>query len=60
MQTDAEYHRGQLFFLRMLAKRPAFFASDYFRDRYETAARDNLHRLLGLLGDAGAPAPGAA
>lgn len=60
MQTDAEYHRGQLFFLRMLARRPAFFASDYFRDRYETAARDNLRRLLGLLGDAGAPAPGAA
>lgn len=60
MQTDAEYHHGQVAFLRMLARRPVFFATDYFRSRYEAAAQDNLRRLLDLLAVEGASAPGAA
>jgi predicted metal-dependent HD superfamily phosphohydrolase len=44
----------------MLARRPVFFATDYFRSRYEAAAQDNLRRLLDLLAVEGASAPGAA
>ena len=56
-QTDAEYHHGQVQFLRMLERRPAFFATTYFRDRYEATAQENLGRLLRTLAqpDRGTP-----
>lgn len=59
-QADAEYRHGQVHFLRTLEQRPVFFATGYFRDRYERVAQDNLARLLRLLAeqDAGSPAPG--
>jgi len=44
--SDAQYHAGQIFFLSRLQRRPRFFATAYFRDRYETVARENLRRLL--------------
>jgi len=44
--SDAQYHAGQVFFLSRLQRRPQFFATDYFRDRYETVARENLRRIL--------------
>lgn len=44
--SDAQYHAGQVFFLSRLRQRAHFFATEYFRDRYETVARENLHRLL--------------
>jgi predicted metal-dependent HD superfamily phosphohydrolase len=45
-QSDAKYHTGQVAFLTSLQRRPHFFTTDYFRDRYETIARENLRRLL--------------
>jgi predicted metal-dependent HD superfamily phosphohydrolase len=48
-QTDAQYHAGQVCFLERLKQRPWFFATDYFRDRYEEQAQDNVDRLLALL-----------
>jgi predicted metal-dependent HD superfamily phosphohydrolase len=33
-------------FLGRLQRRPRFFFSDYFHDRYEAQARDNLTRIL--------------
>ena len=48
-QTDAQYHAGQVFFLERLKRRHWFFATDYFRIRYEAKAQANLARLLALL-----------
>jgi predicted metal-dependent HD superfamily phosphohydrolase len=45
-KTDAQYHAGQIYFLRRLQRRRQFFSTDYFRDRYEKTARANLSRLL--------------
>ena len=45
-QPDAKYHAGQVAFLSRLQKRRHFFATEYFRDRYEATARENLRRLL--------------
>lgn len=52
-KSDAQYHAGQLFFLSMLQRRRSFFSTDYFRDRYEARARENLRRLLADLTDKG-------
>jgi predicted metal-dependent HD superfamily phosphohydrolase len=48
-QTDDQYHTGQVIFLERLKQRPWFFATDYFRERYEAKAQENLDRLLALL-----------
>jgi predicted metal-dependent HD superfamily phosphohydrolase len=47
-QSDAQYYDGQVAFLEQLARRPVFFATDYYRARYEARARENLQRLLDL------------
>ena len=47
-QTDAKYYTGQVGFLARLKRRPWFFATEYFRDRYEAKAQANLDRLLAL------------
>jgi len=47
-QTDAEFYAKQVPFLQRLQQRPSIFATDYFRDRYEATAQDNLRRLLDL------------
>lgn len=52
-KTDAQYHAGQVCFLERLKRRPWFFATDYFRDRYEAKAQDNLAGLLALLAKQG-------
>lgn len=43
------YARGQWKFLSRLRRRPRFFRTRYFRDRYEKQAHANLDRLLGDL-----------
>ena len=48
-QSDDEYQAGQLNFLRRLARRRWFFSTDYYRERHETRARENLDRLLAML-----------
>ena len=47
-QPDAQYYTGQVCFLARLKRRPWFFATGYFRDRYEAKAQENLDRLLAL------------
>jgi len=47
--SDAQYHTGQVHFLDRLKRRPKFFSTAYFRDRYEARAQENLDRLLALL-----------
>jgi predicted metal-dependent HD superfamily phosphohydrolase len=47
-QSDDRYYKGQVAFLAMLERRPAFFLTDYFRTRYEAAAQENIRRLLAL------------
>src|SRR4029434_4130170 len=47
--SDDQYLAGQVCFLDRLRRRKRFFATDYFRDRYEASARANLHRPLGDL-----------
>jgi predicted metal-dependent HD superfamily phosphohydrolase len=43
---DDKYHSGQVAFLSRLQKRRHFFATEYFRARFETTARENLRRIL--------------
>jgi predicted metal-dependent HD superfamily phosphohydrolase len=52
-KTDAQYHSAQVSFLQRLQRRRHFFATQYFRDRYETQARANLRRLLEDLANRG-------
>jgi predicted metal-dependent HD superfamily phosphohydrolase len=52
-KTDDQYHRGQFWFLQRLQRRRHFFATQYFRERYEAKARDNLRRLLADLASRG-------
>jgi predicted metal-dependent HD superfamily phosphohydrolase len=56
-QPDALYYAGQVRFLTHLRRRPRFFATDYFRDRYEATAQANLARLLELRAAQGYEAP---
>ena len=48
-QNDIKYHYGQVAFLSRLQERRHFFATEYFRARYETTARENLRRVLAEL-----------
>lgn len=50
---DDAYYRGQWAFLSRLRRRPRFFRTAYFRDRYERQAHANLDRLLADLGRRG-------
>ena len=52
-KTDAQYFAGQACFLERLKERPWFFATDYFRERYEARAQENLNGLLALLAKKG-------
>lgn len=57
-QPDDRYYSGQVAFLDRLKRRPWFFATEYFRERYESKAQQNLDRLLALRADQGyRPAP---
>jgi predicted metal-dependent HD superfamily phosphohydrolase len=52
-KSDMQYHCGQVSFLQRLQRRRHFFATEYFRDRYEAKARANLRRLLDDLASRG-------
>lgn len=47
-QSDDRYYKGQVAFLAMLERRPVFFLTDFFRERYEQTAQQNIRRLLAL------------
>ena len=48
-QNDIKYHHGQVAFLSRLQERRHFFATEYFRARFESNARENLRRVLAEL-----------
>jgi len=52
-KSDMQYHCGQASFLQRLQRRRHFFATEYFRDRYEAKARANVRRLLDDLASRG-------
>ena len=47
--ADAEYQLNQTGFQRSLLARPRFFLSDFFFERYEQQARDNLAKYFAHL-----------
>jgi predicted metal-dependent HD superfamily phosphohydrolase len=47
--SDADYQLNQTGFQRMLLARPRFFLSDFFFERYEQQARNNLTRYFEYL-----------
>ena len=47
--TDAEYYRGQTVFMESMLARPRIFLSDFFHDRYERQARENIRALLRMI-----------
>jgi len=47
-ETDAEFYAKQVPFLRRLQQRPSIFATDFYRNRCEARAQENLRRLLEL------------
>jgi predicted metal-dependent HD superfamily phosphohydrolase len=62
--SDQEYWRSKRAFLESMLCRPRIFVTDFFYDRYERLARENLRKLLGLIdewevagGEGGADVP---
>ena len=51
--SDAEYHRNQGDFQSRLLARPRFFLTDFFFERYENRARENLARYFALIENSG-------
>lgn len=47
--TDAEYYRGKTAFLENMLARPRIFNSDFFHERYEQQARENVQLLLQMI-----------
>ena len=46
MGPDEEYYRGKQAFLESMLQRPRIFQTDFFNQRYERQARENVRRLL--------------
>lgn len=44
--ADVDYYPAQLRFLRSLRDRPTFFFTDFFRQRHERVAGENLRRII--------------
>jgi predicted metal-dependent HD superfamily phosphohydrolase len=44
-----EYVQRETAFLESLLRRPRIFMTDFFHDRFEATARDNIRRFLQLL-----------
>lgn len=49
--SDADYAAGRLNFLRTLLAKTAIFKTDYFKNKYEESARDNIKRLINQLSE---------
>ncbi|TVQ84593.1 MAG: hypothetical protein EA400_17300 [Chromatiaceae bacterium] len=47
--SDEDYCNSKRAFLQALQRRPRIFSTDFFRDRYERLARENIQRLLDLI-----------
>ena len=46
---DAEFYPRQRKFLESLAARPVFCFTEFFRERHEARARENIERLCAML-----------
>ncbi len=46
---DEEFYRGERGFLSALLQRPRIFQTDFFHERYEQQARENIDCLLALI-----------
>ncbi len=46
---DADYYQRKRAFLEALLHRPKIFLTEFFNDRYERQARDNIRRFLDLI-----------
>jgi len=44
--ADEQYYSGHLRFLQVLRNRPTFFNTEFFQQRYESVARENLTRII--------------
>ena len=44
--TDDQYYSGHLRFLRSLQDRPTVFSTEFFQQRYESVARENLAQII--------------
>ena len=53
--SDAEFRPRQKKFLESLAARPRFCFTEFFRERHEERARQNIERLIAMLGSEGEP-----
>ena len=51
--SDEEFYASQMRFLRSLVERARFYSSDFFHQRYEDQARENVTRTLRQLTEAG-------
>jgi predicted metal-dependent HD superfamily phosphohydrolase len=47
--TEEEYYRGKKAFLKAMLARQKIFLTDFFNERYEQQARENIQRLLELI-----------
>jgi predicted metal-dependent HD superfamily phosphohydrolase len=47
--SDEEYYHCERAFLESLLRRARIFHSDFFYERYEAKARDNIRRFIGVL-----------
>jgi predicted metal-dependent HD superfamily phosphohydrolase len=47
--SDDEYYPGHVKFLQALQQRPTFFFTEFFQERYEKTARENIERLIASL-----------
>ncbi len=46
---DEDYYQRKRAFLEAMLRRPKIFLTEFFNDRYERQARDNIRRLLDLI-----------
>ncbi len=52
-KSDQDFYSGHMKFMQSLLDRPSFFSSDFFREKYEANARENVQRLMEELHCAG-------
>lgn len=45
-RSDREFYSAHVRFMQSLIDRPQFFATEFFRDKYEASARGNVGRLI--------------
>lgn len=52
-KSDQDFYSAHIKFMQSLLDRPSFFSSDFFREKFEANARENVQRLIEELHCAG-------